>query len=146
MTRDPSRYNMADCLLLNTVMAARAMTRRYDERLKPYGVSVIQFSVLMVLRAGRDEPVSRMAERVAMDRTTLLRNLELLVRRGLVRTEPALKGNGRRFLLSGKGAALVEELVPHWRSAQAEVRALLGEDDSERVLAALKQLTAGQAD
>ncbi|MBY8915049.1 MarR family winged helix-turn-helix transcriptional regulator [Nitratireductor sp. L1-7-SE] len=137
---------MADCLLLNTVMAARAMTRRYDERLKPYGVSVIQFSVLMVLRAGRDEPVSRMAERVAMDRTTLLRNLELLVRRGLVRTEPALKGNGRRFLLSGKGAALVEELVPHWRSAQAEVRALLGEDDSERVLAALKQLTAGQAD
>ncbi|MEC9245804.1 MarR family winged helix-turn-helix transcriptional regulator [Nitratireductor rhodophyticola] len=146
MRRDPSRYNMADCLLLNTVMAARAMTRRYDERLKPYGVSVIQFSVLMVLRAGRDEPVSRMAERVAMDRTTLLRNLELLVRRGLVRTEPALKGNGRRFLLSGKGAALVEELVPHWRSAQAEVRALLGEDDSERVLAALKQLTAGQAD
>ncbi len=143
MRRDPSRYNMADCLLLNTVMAARAMTRRYDERLKPYGVSVIQFSVLMVLRAGRDEPVSRMAERVAMDRTTLLRNLELLVRRGLVRTEPALKGNGRRFLLSGKGAALVEELVPHWRSAQAEVRALLGEDDSERVLAALKQLTAG---
>lgn len=134
---------MADCLLLNTVMAARAMTRRYDERLKPYGVSVIQFSVLMVLRAGRDEPVSRMAERVAMDRTTLLRNLELLVRRGLVRTEPALKGNGRRFLLSGKGAALVEELVPHWRSAQAEVRALLGEDDSDRVLAALKQLTAG---
>ncbi|WP_349366864.1 MAG: MarR family winged helix-turn-helix transcriptional regulator [Nitratireductor rhodophyticola] len=146
MRRDPSRYNMADCLLLNTVMAARAMTRRYDERLKPYGVSVIQFSVLMVLRAGRDEPVSRMAERVAMDRTTLLRNLELLVRRGLVRTEPALKGNGRRFLLSGKGAALVEELVPHWRSAQAEVRALLGEDDSERVLAALKQLTVGQAD
>ena len=145
MRRDPSRYNMADCLLLNTVMAARAMTRRYDERLKPYGVSVIQFSVLMVLRAGRDEPVSRMAERVAMDRTTLLRNLELLVRRGLVRTEPALKGNGRRFLLSGKGAALVEELVPHWRSAQAEVRALLGEDDSDRVLAALKQLTAGQA-
>lgn len=145
MRRDPSRYNMADCLLLNTVMAARAMTRRYDERLKPYGVSVIQFSVLMVLRAGRDEPVSRMAERVAMDRTTLLRNLELLVRRGLVRTEPALKGNGRRFLLSGKGAALVEELVPHWRSAQAEVRALLGEDDSERVLAALKQLTAGKA-
>ena len=143
MRRDPSRYNMADCLLLNTVMAARAMTRRYDERLKPYGVSVIQFSVLMVLRAGRDEPVSRMAERVAMDRTTLLRNLELLVRRGLVRTEPALKGNGRRGLLSGKGAALVEELVPHWRSAQAEVRALLGEDDSERVLAALKQLTAG---
>lgn len=63
-----------------------------------------------------------------------------------MRTEPALKGNGRRFLLSGKGAALVEELVPHWRSAQAEVRALLGEDDSERVLAALKQLTAGQAD
>ncbi len=146
MRRDPSRYNMADCLLLNTVMAARAMTRRYDERLKPYGVSVIQFSVLMVLRAGRDEPVSRMAERVAMDRTTLLRNLELLVRRGLVRTEPALKGNGRRFLLSGEGAALVEELVPRWRSAQAEIRALLGEDDSDRVLAALKQLTAGQAD
>ncbi|MCY0095408.1 MarR family winged helix-turn-helix transcriptional regulator [Hoeflea ulvae] len=136
-------YDVSDCLLLNTVMAARAMTRRYDARLQRFGVSVVQFSVLMVLRQERDEPVSHMAERIAMDRTTLIRNLELLMRKGLVSAAPAKRGNGRSFKLTAEGKRLVEELVPHWQAAQAEVRGLLDRPQLEHLLPALRALTAG---
>jgi DNA-binding MarR family transcriptional regulator len=136
-------YEFSDCLLLNTVMAARAMTRRYDAQLRRFGVSVVQFSVLMVLRQGRDEPVARMAERIAMDRTTLIRNLELLTRKGLVSSAPAAKGNGRAFRLTPTGEKLADELVPHWQAAQAEVRGLLEPPQSAHLLAALRALTAG---
>lgn len=135
--------DFSDCLLLNTVMAARAMTRRYDAQLQRFGVSVVQFSVLMVLRQGRDEPVSRMAERIAMDRTTLIRNLELLTRKGLVAAAPARKGNGRNFTLTQDGRRLAAELVPHWQAAQAEVRGLLEKPELEHLLPALRALTAG---
>ena len=136
-------YDFSDCLLLNTVMAARAMTRRYDAQLQRFGVSVVQFSVLMVLRQGREEPVSHMAQRIAMDRTTLIRNLELLTRKGLVSSAPAAKGNGRIFKLTAEGKSLAEELVPHWQAAQTEVRELLDPPQSEHLLSALRALTAG---
>jgi len=136
-------YDFSDCLLLNTVMAARAMTRRYDAQLQQYGVSVVQFSVLMVLRQDREEPVSHMAARIAMDRTTLIRNLELLTRKGLVSTAPAAKGNGRTFKLTPEGRSLADELVPHWQAAQTEVRELLDAPQSEHLLSALRALTAG---
>lgn len=135
--------DLSDCLLLNTVMAARAMTRRYDRQLKPFGVSVVQFSVLTVLDAHGGETVSRMAARIAMDRTTLIRNLELLARKGLVEAEPAPKGNGRLFSLTSRGKLLLAELVPKWRVGQAEVRSLLGENDAGMALAVLRRLAAG---
>ncbi|WP_421778965.1 MarR family winged helix-turn-helix transcriptional regulator [Hoeflea sp.] len=124
-------------------MAARAMTRRYDAQLRRFGVSVVQFSVLMVLRQKRDEPVSHMARRIAMDRTTMIRNLELLMRKGLVSSAPATKGNGRNFKLTQEGERLAEELVPHWQEAQREVRALLDPPQADSLLSALRTLTAG---
>lgn len=135
--------DFSDCLLLNTVMAARAMTRRYDARLRRFDVSVVQFSILMVLRQQREEPVSRMAERIAMDRTTLIRNLELLTRKGLVSMAPAAKGNGRTFKLTQTGRDLADELVPHWQAAQTEVHGLLDPAQSRHLLSALRALTEG---
>ncbi|WP_292895094.1 MULTISPECIES: MarR family winged helix-turn-helix transcriptional regulator [unclassified Nitratireductor] len=128
---------------MNTVMAARSMTRRYDEQLRPFGVSVVQFAILATLARQFDEPVSRTAERVATDRTTLLRNLELLLKKGLVRAVPATRGNGRRFLLSEQGRRLVTEITPHWQMAQAELRELLAGHDHQDMLVALKKLTSG---
>ncbi len=133
----------SDCLLLNTVMAARALTRRYDERLRPFGVSLIQFTVLMTVRAQEGDTVSDMAGRIAMDRTTLLRNLDLLVRKGLVKARPAKKGNGREFRLSAQGASLLEKLVPEWKKAQQEIRLLLGERNDQELLEVLRALRCG---
>ncbi|MCF6326055.1 MAG: MarR family winged helix-turn-helix transcriptional regulator [Devosiaceae bacterium] len=136
-------YDFSECLLLNTVMAARALTRRYDDKLRPFGVSVIQFSVLMTVRSSADDTVSDMANRIAMDRTTLLRNLDLLVRKGLVDDSAAKKRNGRVFVLSEEGRVLLNKIIPLWKIAQDEIHQLLGEANDEELLASLRTLRRG---
>jgi len=132
-----------NCLTLTMVMAARALTRRYDEKLRSFGVSVAQFSVLVTVKNSKSQTVTQMAGGIAMDRTTLLRNLELLVRRELVRSFPAQNRNGRVFELTEKGAALLEELVPEWRKAQAEIAELLSGQDTDALLDSLRILIRG---
>lgn len=134
-----------DCLVLNTVMAARALTRRYDKVLRPFEISVVQFTVLMTVQNSPRMSVNSMAARISMDRTTLLRNLEPLSRRGLVVAGRPEKGNVRHYELTGKGAALLEDILPLWRESQVELRALVADTSPEDFLGGLRALTAGDA-
>lgn len=138
----PMTDEFADCLVLNTVKAARALMRRYDKALKPFDVSVVQFTVLMTVRRGEELSMGQMAKRISMDRTTLLRNIELLIRRGLVEARPAPRGNGRSFRLTAAGEAILERIVPLWRAAQKEIRQTIGDAHSASFLATLKTLSA----
>src|SRR5471030_1387193 len=72
------------CLCLHVQRAARALARRFDEALRPLGLTNGQFSLLMSLN--RPEPASMgpVASLLAMDRTTLTAALKPLQRRGLV--------------------------------------------------------------
>ena len=134
-----------DCLVLNTVMAARALTPRYDKVLRPFEISVVQFTVLMTVQNSPRMSVNSMAARISMDRTTLLRNLEPLSRRGLVVAGRPEKGNVRHYELTGKGAALLEDILPLWRDSQVDLRALVADTGPEDFLGGLRALTAGDA-
>lgn len=131
----------ADCLVLNTVMAARALTRHYDKVLKPFGISVVQLTVLMVLHNTRNQSMNRMAADISMDRTTLLRNVEVLMRAGLVEARPVDRGYGRDFSLTQKGAALLVKVIPMWRDAQNDIRLRLGTHNPGEFLGALRALS-----
>ncbi|MCD7059984.1 MarR family winged helix-turn-helix transcriptional regulator [Pelagibacterium xiamenense] len=137
-------YAFFDCLVLNTVMAARALTRRYDKVLRPFGISVVQFTVLMTVRNSPRMSVNAMAARISMDRTTLLRNLEPLRKRELVVVARPDKGNVRHYELTEKGADLLEEILPLWRESQVELRALVADPGPEDFLSGLRALTAGE--
>jgi DNA-binding MarR family transcriptional regulator len=132
--------DFSQCLVLNTRMAARAVTRRADRWFRPFGVTAAQFSILVWLREGPARSVTEMASKLAMDRTTLSRNLDLLTRKGLVTEQPAGPGNGRCCALTPEGARTVAQLIPEWRQAQAEIRRLFEQPDVATVLISLQQL------
>ncbi len=118
---------LSTCLVLSTIRAARALTRRYDARLRDYGVTLAQFMVMGSIRDQADRTLSEHAERIAMDRTTLSRNLDLLERKGLARKDAGAAGNARRCALTPEGDALLDRLMPAWHEAQAEIRGRLHE-------------------
>ena len=128
---------------MNTVKAARALTRRYDAELRPFGVTVAQFTVLMQIRFGKAESLSAMAESIAMDRTTLSRNIDLLVRKGLVQKSPRAGGSARLCVLTAEAEALTEDLIPKWYQAQTEMRHLLNGVDIDNYLKTLRLLIDG---
>ena len=70
-----SADDLTRCLVLDTVFAARILLRRYDQVLKPHGVTVQQFALLSAIRFRPAEPVARFAQKVGLDRTSLTRTL-----------------------------------------------------------------------
>jgi DNA-binding MarR family transcriptional regulator len=132
--------DFSQCLVLNTRMAARAVTRRTDRKLRPHGVTAAQFNILAALHSRPARSVTEMAGDLAMERSTLSRNLRLLVGKGLVRTHPAEHGNGRLGVLTAEGEALVERLAPEWRQSHEELCEILGKPDLPSIIVALKRL------
>ena len=116
------------CLCLHAQRAARALGRRFDEALRPHGITNGQFSLLMALN--RPEPVAMgpVASLLAMDRTTLTAALKPLERRGLVRiTANPADRRGRLLSLTPAGEALLAAALPIWRDAHGELDAGLGD-------------------
>lgn len=129
------------CLCLHLQRAARAAARRYDEALRPLGLTSGQFSLMMSLNRPRPPAIGAVSQLLAMDRTTLTANLKPLERRGLVIVSAGEKDKRNRLLsLTDAGRALLAEAVPRWRRVQAEIAGLLAASDLDRLRADLRAL------
>lgn len=105
--------------------ASRAVTRRYDEALSPYGLTTVQFAILRTLSRLGETPLSPLAEEMVMDRTSLYRTLKPMAAAGWVAVGDGA-GRAKLAALTPQGAALLEKAVPDWRRTQAEFEARMG--------------------
>src|SRR6516164_824873 len=118
------------CLCLHTQRAARALARRFDDALRPSGVTNQQFSLLMSLNRPEPPAMGRVAELLGMDRTTLTASLKLLERRGFVSI--SVGGGDRRsrlVSLTDAGREALARALPIWRDTHDAVEAQLSADD-----------------
>jgi DNA-binding MarR family transcriptional regulator len=130
------------CLCLHVRRAARALARRYDEALRPVGLTNGQFSLLMSLNRPAPPVMSEVASLLAMDRTTLTANLKPLERRGLVRvTADGADRRSRRLALTDEGRTILAAAMPIWEQAQKENEARAGDLPPETLRAALQALS-----
>ncbi len=112
----------ARCLCLNVHRAARALARRFDTALAPFGISHGQYSLMMSLNRPVAPRLGDAAAFLAMDRTTLTANLKPLERRGLVEIVPDTDDKrSRRLYLTRAGRKLLKAAVPVWRTTHDEV-------------------------
>jgi DNA-binding MarR family transcriptional regulator len=137
MTDDHRLMDCADCLCLASRRAARAITRTFDQQLRPHGIRSTQFSLLVLLELKGPQPIGALADMLGADRTTLTRNLALLEKQTLVKIRPGDDARSRIVTLLPKGKSTVARSFPAWRKAQSMVAASIGADmaDSLRRLA-----------
>jgi DNA-binding MarR family transcriptional regulator len=127
------------CLCLHVRRAARAVARRYDEALKPYGLTNGQFSLLMALNRPAPPLMRDVAELLAMDRTTLTANLKPLERRGLAQSAvDAADRRGRRLTLTDAGRSALAAAMPAWEETQEANRRILAGVEPQAFLEALR--------
>lgn len=126
------------CLCLHVRRAARALARRFDDALRPLGLTNGQFSLMMSLNRPHPPRIGEVSELLAMDRTTLTANLKPLERRGLVAVVADEKDKrSRRLTLTDDGRALLAKAVPVWTQTEAETEAMLGRSSPDRLRADL---------
>lgn len=118
----------AMCTSFNLRKAARAVTQFYDDALRECGLKSTQFSLLAAASVSGSMPISRLAEEMAMDRTTLTRNLKPLENEGLLRVEAGSDKRVRNVTVTPEGEALLEKAAPLWRKAQTQMIDKLGDE------------------
>jgi DNA-binding MarR family transcriptional regulator len=129
------------CLCLHAQRAARALARRFDEALRPVGLTNGQFSLLMALNRPTPAPMRAVASLLAMDRTTLTAALKPLERRGLVELRPDPRDRRSRLItLTPDGSSLLARAVPIWESTHRAVQALT-DGDADRLRSQLLALS-----
>ncbi|MDD0810144.1 MarR family winged helix-turn-helix transcriptional regulator [Curvibacter sp. RS43] len=105
----------------------RQVAQHYDAELSQAGLKTTQYSLLSCVdRLGPIQP-SDLARTMAMDASTLTRNLRPLVDAGWVLLGPGQNGRSRLVHITEAGHAKRQEAQRRWRKAQLGLNALLGE-------------------
>lgn len=112
------------CLCLSVQRAARLLARRFDDALRPLGLTNGQFSLMMALNRPEPPTIGSVAGLLAMNRTTLTAGLKPLDRRGLVcvSADPADR-RSRRLSLTDEGHAVLANALPIWEETHRTLEA-----------------------
>jgi len=126
------------CVAGNLRRVSRAMAKVYDEALRPSGLRGTQFNLMTAIILMGPVTLSRLAEVLVMDRTTLSRNLGLLHKQGLVDISTGDDQRIRIIAMTDEGKQIYQQALPFWDKAQDEIAAKLGKDRIKSLLADLK--------
>ncbi len=107
---------------------ARRVTQAYDRALRPAGIKLTQYSVLANVRRDGGLSITELAERLAMDRTTLTRNLRPMERAGWVEVGPGPDRRRRSLRITAAGNEVFETAFPLWQAAERSFRRGLGRE------------------
>ena len=122
----PLRLSPTECTCFRLRGAARRISQIYGRHLASSGLKISQFSLLGFVIAKGPVAISRLAELLVTDRTTLTRNLRPLLAQGLI--ERAVSGDKRKreLVATAAGRAVFKRALPLWVEAEREVRAAMG--------------------
>jgi DNA-binding MarR family transcriptional regulator len=136
----------APCLCNVLRQASRAVTRLYDDELRPVGLRTTQFSLLCFVERMGEVRQGDLGRRMALDETTLTRNLRLVIKAGWVEVRPGKDRREKLLHITSQGTEKLNRALPAWNRAQARMRALLSDHDWQSLMTALPGIAATLAD
>lgn len=119
------------CYCTNLRRSANAASEFYDRELAPSGLTAPQYYLLINLSRLGSANITHWAERVGLERSTMVRNVRHLESRGLA---ARVDGPGKTYALTDAGRAALDAAVPLWEGAQEKLRAFLGPEDADAIL------------
>lgn len=106
-----------------------AVTDYYDRLLSHAGITLNQFSLLKNLSDIGISSVSRLANHVGLDRSTLVRGLKPLFKAGYIEDISQAGKRDNQMRLTPLGNKTVDAAIPFWEQAQEGVLKQIGEDN-----------------
>lgn len=141
MTNELDFAAMENCVCINLRLVTRAMTRFFDATRRHMGVRPTQTPILRALEF-KNWGMAELSDRLAMERTTLVRNLWPLQREGLVKAKGGGRGGHVELMITEKGRKKLAEAYPAWRKAQDKVVATLGKERWSAILRDLESVAS----
>ena len=130
----------AECAGGGLRRASRAITRFYEAAFAPLDLTGTQFSILVAVHLRGRVPLSRLAEGLVLDRTSLYRAVKPLVRRRCLRILPGQTRRERTATLTEAGHRLLAEALPIWEHVQERFVGALSPQAWAALAAGLRQV------
>jgi DNA-binding MarR family transcriptional regulator len=130
--------NISNCTNMKLRKATRLVTQAYDTEMQLAGINSTQFTLLATLKVMGNPAITKLAEMMVMDRTTLSRNIKPLIDKGLVTSVSEQDQRVRQICLTLEGEALLSEGMPHWHKIQDAIVQKLGEQRWDQFLTDLE--------
>ena len=122
-----ARGVVATCLGYQTRKLARAVTRLYNDRLRPLGLNLTEMNLLAAIAAQGAVQPARLGRAMALEKSTLSRNSGRLVERGWVEVRDHPDGRGVLLAVTARGNEMLLRAVPAWTKAQQQAQSLVAE-------------------
>jgi DNA-binding MarR family transcriptional regulator len=104
--------NIDYCFNLAMRKSSRLITQLYEERLKPVGLKVGQFSILRAVFFSKETTNKKLQDILVLDQTTLTRNLKPLFRDKYLQTSSdSIDGRLKIISLTPSGKDLYQQVV-----------------------------------
>jgi DNA-binding MarR family transcriptional regulator len=130
------------CACTTVRRASRVLARAFDAALEPAGLNVTQLAVLRAVQRHATEPLTRVAEDLCMDRTSLYRAVTPMQRDGWLKITAGADARSRTAEFTGKGLRVLEAADPAWGRMQTEIIERFGRDRWAAFVSELERLTA----
>lgn len=114
------------CVCTAVRQVARRISALYDGELGDFGLSVTNYALLVHIEQADGIGIGDLAAQMVMDRTTLTRNLQPLLRDGLVAAEAGDDRRRRSLRITSSGRLLLKRAHASWKRAQQKFRKRLG--------------------
>jgi DNA-binding MarR family transcriptional regulator len=125
---------------------ARAFAGRLAAELRPYGVGIGQWAVLLHLWAADGMTQAQLARRAAIEQPTMVRTIDRMVRDGLVTRAPdPTDRRATRISLTQRGSELRDQLVPLAAGVNLAATEVLTDDEVATLKRLLGKLLAAEA-
>ena len=123
--------NSSDCYCLKMKKASNNLTNFYDHKLAASGVTLGQYFTLLNVATCKRGTIKELADMAGLDRSTLARNIKVLIKQGLVIDAKEDGCRDSKIVLSETGRQTYHQAKKLWEQAQLDIQAYLGEDDEK---------------
>lgn len=110
-----------ECYCTQFRRSANALTHIYDDALRPIGLKITQLTLLRGLDRLGEATYNQIAAELALDKTTISRNIKLLIDAGWVRISADEDARFKVASLSPDGRRMLKKAEPYWNAAQTQV-------------------------
>jgi DNA-binding MarR family transcriptional regulator len=122
-----ARQVVAACLGYRSRRLARAVTRLYNDRLRPLGLNLTEMNLLAAIAAQGSVQPAKLGRAMALEKSTLSRNSSRLVEQGWVEIRDHPDDRGVLLSLTARGNQMLLDALPAWQQAQEQAQSLVAE-------------------
>ncbi len=116
------------CIFTALRKVNRVLFRHYQSVLAPSGLSIVQLSVLRALERNGPMTLSRLADNLVMERTSLYRTIKPLSEQNAIAVSHSGAGKANIATLTQEGSDTVERVMPYWEAAQSKILTEINQD------------------